>query len=215
MSLSIKKSGIIETELFTEFIANAFDTTTYVEPDGSAWIRIAHHNHPDTKRFAQTDSFTTQVYKEADVWFNVSLCNYLSGSWELMVKQATTAGGTEYKWRWIQSVNPMSTGQFEATKAANVTKITTSGYSNASSYGGCYALINSNTYLCCNNGTNGNWFGSFGCWTLYQGGMPGYSGTIVTTGYMDLYLRIDNAKANLNASSFGTNYIKSKEIIEI
>jgi hypothetical protein len=32
---------------------------------------------------------------------------------------------------------------------------------------------------------------------------------------MDLYLRIDNAKANLNASSFGTNYIKSKEIIEI
>ena len=67
MSLSIKKSGIIETELFTEFIANAFDTTTYVEPDGTMWIRIFHHNAPGSAGlFASSDTFTTQVYKDAN-----------------------------------------------------------------------------------------------------------------------------------------------------
>lgn len=214
MSLSIKKSGIIETEFFTEFIANAFDKTTYVEPDGSAWIRIVHHNAPKTSRFASSNTFASQVYLDADRWFNASLCNYLSGSWELMVKQMTTSGGTEVKYRWIQTVNPMTTGQFEATKAANVTKITTSGYTNASAYGGCY-ILNNNTYLCCNNGTSGNWFGAFGCWNVWNEGLPGYGGSAVTTGYMDLYLRIDNTKANLNTTSFGNGFIKSKEIIEI
>ena len=212
--MSITKQGIITSSQFTEFISNTYDTNVYIEPDGSAWIRIVHHNHPDTSRFASDASFGTQVYVSADVWFNAALCNYLSGTWELMVKQMTTSGGTEAKYRWIQSVNPMTTGQFEATKAANVTKITTSGYSNPSSYGGCYILNSNNTYLCCNNGTNGNWFGAFGCKVLYQGGLPGYAGVIVTTGYLDLYLRIDS-KSNLSQTSIDKNFIKAHSILEI
>lgn len=153
MGLSINKNGIINTSLYTEFIANTFDTNTYVEPDGSAWIRIMHHNNPASVRFASNDTFTTQVYKDADRWFNVSLCNYLSGSWELMTKQMAATGGTEQKFRWIQSYNPL-TATFAQVASANITKITTSGYTSFSS-GGIYP-INSSTYLCTNNGTQGN-----------------------------------------------------------
>lgn len=213
MGSKITKNGIALTDCHSEFIVNTFDTNTYVEPDGSVWIRIVHHNNPAAARFASTDTFISQVYGSVDIWFNASLCNYLSGSWELMVKQMPATGGTEVKYRWIQSVNPMTSGQFEATKAANVTKITTTGYSNASSYGGAYVL-NNNTYICCNSGTNGNWFGAFGAWGTYSSGIPGYAGAAITTGYMDLYLRIDS-KANLSQTSIGSNFIKTKEFIEI
>ena len=213
MSLSIKKTGIIETSLFTEFIANTFDTTTYTEPDGSAWIRIVHHNNPGTSNlFASGDTFTTQVYKDANRWFNASLCNYLSGSWEFMIKQTATSGATEYKYRWIQTINPMVAAWADVA-SANITKITTSGYTTFST-GGLYHH-GSNTYLCTNNGTQGNWWGAVGSWGTHQSGIPAWAGVVVTTGYCDLYLRIDNAKANLNATSFGTNFVKSKEIIEV
>lgn len=213
MSLNINKNGVISTELYSEFIANTFDPNTYVEPDGSAWIRIVHHNNPANARFASNNTFSSQVYLDADRWFNASVCNQLSGSWELMVKQKTTIDASEVKYRWIQSVSPMTTGAFEQTKAANVTKITTSGYTNVSSYGGCY-ILNNSTYLCCNNGNSGNWFGAFGCWSVWNNGLPGYGGSAVTTGYMDLYLRIDNSKANFDKSSFGNNYIQCREIQE-
>ena len=140
MSLSVKKNGIIETDLISEFIANSFDKNFYVEPDGSIWMRIVHHNNPSNARFASNNTFTSQVYLDANRWFNASLCNYLSGSWELMIKQVLTSGASEVKYRWIQTVNPMTSGAFDQTKAANVTKITTSGYTNASAYGGVYVL---------------------------------------------------------------------------
>ena len=41
------------------------------------------------------------------------------------------------------------------------------------------------------NNSNGNWFGAFGCWTAYSGGIPGYPNNVVTSGYMDLYVRVD------------------------
>ena len=213
MSLNINKNGLITTELFTEFIANTFDTNFYVEPDGSMWIRIFHHNNPANARFAQTDTFTSQVYKDADRWFNVKLCDLLSGSWELMVKQKTTSDATEAKYRWIQSTTPMG-GSYDATVVANVTKITTSGYSVNTNAGGAY-VHNSNTYIVINNSSNGNWFGAIGSWNAHQGGIPGYPNTVISTGYMDLYLRIDSAKANLNQVKFGNNYIQNREIIEV
>ena len=77
MGLNISQQGIVKTDLFSEVITNPFDTTIYFEPDGSAWIRIFHHNNPGNARFASTDTFTTQVYKDEDRWFNVSLCNLL------------------------------------------------------------------------------------------------------------------------------------------
>lgn len=211
MSLSINKNGVISTELYSEFIANTFDPNVYVEPDRSAQIRIVHHNNPASVRFVSSDTFTSQVYKDADRQFNVSLCNLLSGSWELMTIQTATSGGTQQKFRQIQSYNPM-TATYANVASANITKITTSGYTSFST-GGIYP-INSSAYLCTNNGTQGNQWGAFGAQNAHQGGIPAQNGVVVTTGFSDLYLRIDNSKANFDKSSFGNNYIQCREIQE-
>ena len=214
MSLSINKNGVITTQLFSEYIANTYDTEYYVEPDNSVWIRIFHHNNPNASGnlFASTDTFTSQVYKKADMWFNVALCNYLSDSWELMIKQALTSGGTVEKYRWVQSYNPM-TATFDQTKTANVTFNTSSEYTTpGSAYGGVFKSTTNKTYLSANTNDAGNWWGAIGCWTAYNSGIPGYNGKTITTGYMDLYLRINTHPSK---ASFGNNYIQSNEIIEI
>ena len=210
--MSISKQGIVTAPYLTEFIANTFDTNTYVEPDGSAWIRIFHHNNPANAQFESTDSFTSQVYKDVNRWFNVSLCNLISGSWELMVKQKTTSSATETKYRWIQNYNPMI-ATYDQTTLANVSINTSSGYSTVTNYGGIY-YKNASTYLCVNNANSSNWMGAIGSWNIWHSGIPGWGSTEVTSGYLDLYLRID-AKANLNLTSIDKNFIKTKSFNEI
>lgn len=204
--MSIKKNGIINEKVFTETLSCQYDTNYYVEPDGSVWIRIFHHNNPASGLFASTDSFTTSVYKDANRWFNVSLCNNISGTWELMIKQKLTISDAETKYRWSQKTNPMLGSYADvAPTSSNIVKNTSSGYSTTS--GGIYKL-NSNTYLVVANQNNGNWFGAIGAWSEYQGGIPGYPNTAITTGYMDLYLRIDvksNNKTSKNKVGFISN----------
>lgn len=212
MGVNINKNGVIKGELLSEFAANTFDKQYYVEPDGSAWVRVIHHNNPASVRFANNNTFSSQVYLDEDRWLNSGIFTKVN-KYELMVKQMTTSGGTEVKYRWIQSASPL-TATFENTKEANVTKITTAGYTNSTNYGGMYVLGSTNTYYCCNNGTNGNWFGAFGCQAVWSGGLPGYGGSAVTTGYMDLYLRIDNL-SSLTQTSIGKDYVISKEFYEI
>lgn len=185
----LHKTGVLDG-LINEFPYCPYDQQIYVEPDGSAWIRIYHHNNPAAAVFASSDSFTTSVYKDEDRWFYVSLCN-LVDKWELMVKSKYTTSSTEIKRRWVQTINPM-TATFAQVAAANITENTDTGYSH-STWGGLYH-IGSSTYLCANNGTNGNWWGAVGAWSQHQGGIPGWLGTPTTTGYNDLYLRIDNVQ---------------------
>ena len=209
MGTSVKKSGIITSGAFADFAQNPYDRTIYTEPDGSTWMKIAHHNNPTNAKFASENDFTNKVYLDADRWFIVSLADQIqSGKWELMVKQKTTSDATETKWRWIQNTSPMA-GSYDSVKAANVTKITSSGYSVSDVAGGAYKF-NSSTYLVIANASSGNWFGAIGAWSAYNGGIPGYPNTTVTTGYIDLYLRVDSIIASL-----GNNYVKCNEIIEI
>lgn len=208
----IFKTGIVSSEYNTEFLANTYDKNVYIEPDGSCWIRIMHHNNPANAKFASNDTFSSQVYKDADRWFNISLCNYLTGSWELMVKQKTTSSATETKYRWIQYYNPM-TATYDQTTLANVSINSSSEYSTVANYGGIY-YKNSSTYLCVNNANSSNWMGAIGCWGSWGNGIPGWGSTPVTSGYLDLYLRMDS-NSNLNKTTFAEDYITSGELIEI
>lgn len=210
-NVSISKTGIVSSEMMSEFITNGYDKNIYTEPDGSSWIRIVHHNNPASYKFASNNSFATRVYLDDNRWFYASLCNFFSGTWELMVKQTTTSGVTETKYRWIQKANPM-TATYDQTLLANVTVIT-NGYSTVTNYGGIY-LKNSNTYLCVNNANSGNWMGAIGCWTAWNGGIPAWGSTAVSTGYLDLYLRIDD-KGSYTKNSFYTYAVTSPELIEI
>lgn len=209
----LHKTGVLSNSNFNE-INNLFnllyDKQLYIEPDGSCWIRIFHHANCDTKLFTSSDTFTTSVYKDADRWFNVSLCNKVN-KWELMVKSMPTTGGTETKYRWIQTKNPM-TATYADVAAASVTKITGNGYASYG-WGGLYH-IGSSTYLATNNGTSGNWWGAVGAWGHHQGGIPGWT-TVITTGYEDVYLRIDNLdQVNLHAKNIKAGMWTANQFIE-
>jgi hypothetical protein len=207
--MSISKQGIITTSDFSEIPTNLYDKTIYTEPDGSTWIRIIHHNNPTSYKFASTNDFNNFVYIDENRWFFASLCDFVANSrWEFMIKQKTTTSATETKWRWIQYKNPYE-ATFNDTKAANITKNTSSGYSNNTNYGGVYKSTGSYTFLNCNNGSSGSWWGALGCWTAYQGGIPGYNAEIVSTGYIDLYLRIGSTV------SIYENGVSANEFIEI
>lgn len=212
---NITKQGIISTSNFSETFANPYDSNFYVEPDNSVWIKIVHHNNPANTRFASTDTFESSVYKDSDKWFYASLVNKITNNtYEFMVKQMPTSGGTESKYRWIQTKNPF-TAVYGDVDSADVTKITTAGYSSSGTYGGIYKKATvTNTYFTANDGaSSANWWGAFGSWTAYQGGVPGWAQTVITSGYMDLYLRIDNQINNI-ASIFDT-VILTNELIEI
>ena len=184
-------------------ISNDYDTTIYRESDGSMWLRIFHHNNPTNNGlFASTDDFTKPIYKDANRWSNLQLLNQMN-SWELMVKQKATSSSTEMKYRWKQDVNPYSATYSQVT-ANTVIKINVPSDA-TSAIGGMYH-IGSSTYFCITNGSNGNWFGAIGAWTNYNGGFPGYPNTSVTTGYLDLYMRIDEKYfRNLGTSGLSFN----------
>ena len=190
--VDIQKSGVVEDPLLvdtTRTIAGArsqYDTNIYEEPDGSRWIRIFHHaSTSSTNLFSSTDSFTTHVYKDANRWFDVSICNQLS-SWELMIKQKPSSTDTLQKYRWKQYVNPMLATESDVS-VDKVIYDTSSGYT-SSTYGGLYKL-NEYTYL-----TQGTiWWGAVGSWSSLSSGLPGWNKTTISsTGYMDLYVRIDD-----------------------
>lgn len=208
--MSFYKTGTINTPNINESLYNIYDRQVYAEADNSAWIRIFHHNNPAENLFSSTDTFTTSVYKNTNLWFNISLCN-LTTVWELMIIQARLSTDTAEKFRWIQNVNPM-TATYSEVALANITRVTTSGYTTASgNYAGIYKR-NFTSFIVCNNGTEGNWFGAIGSWTTWNSGIPGYNGGAITSGYTDLYLRIDNIK--LDKASIYNEAITSNNFIE-
>lgn len=208
----INKQGIVNFNETAEFLVNEFDLENYRESDGSIWIRVFHHNNPSGGLFARTDDFTKPIYKDVNRWFNCQLFNQITnGKWEFMIKQALTSSATETKYRWIQTVNPY-TATFAQTSKDNVTKITTSGYSTNANAGGMYKM-NSSTFFVINNSNSGNWYGAIGSWTAHQSGIPSYPNTVVTSGYFDLYLRLDSSNI-VNEAIIGKNYIRAKQLIE-
>ncbi len=214
--MSITKTGTWTNQQITNYFLQYIKYPTYItEPDGSQWLHICHHNDPATARFNSTDTFASGVYLDENRWFNVNLCNNFS-KWEIMIKQKTTVEATEQKFRWIQTVNPMI-ATFNDTVAENTTFITTTGYTTPNStYGGMYKNSGS-SYLVCNNSKSGNWYGAIGCYTLYNGGIPGYNGTTITTGYTDVYIRVDNDSLNLEkmAKIRNTQELVFHDFIEI
>ena len=219
--IDIEKNGSVVGKAYTETITSYYDRNGYVEPDGSVWIRLFHHNNPanTSNLFATTDSFTTKVYKNENAWFNMSICNQVT-KWEFLVRQKLESSSIETAWRWTQPVNPMI-ATWDQSKLDNIVKI--DGYSNwASGYAGLFRYTsgttpNPSTYLRQANATSGNWFGATGCCTAYNGGIPGFNGTVVKTGSIDIYLRIDNLDQSeqetiVKLSKLG---ISSHELLEI
>lgn len=180
------KNGVVKGNLFLEYIR---------EPDGSIWEPIFYHNNPAGQLFSNSDSFAAGVVKNESLFFNFNVCKQLT-SWEFLWIQRATKNTAYTKYRWTQTKSPFVADYSDVSPSA-VTRITTSGYTNGG-YGGFY-ILNSSTYMVIANSSNGNWFGASGCWTAYQGGIPGYPNTTCTTGDVAAFVRIDGT--NLTAKT--------------
>jgi len=185
------KTGVLKSQGFYEngYVEILhYDKNIYTEPDGSIWIHICHHNNPANGVFSSNGSWATGYYIDANRWYDVEqiLSNLIN--YEFMVKQKTTSSATEVKYRWIQAINPRD-ATWDDVKPGTITYITTSGYTNGG-LGGLYYRNGNSQRMCIANNTNGNWYGGIGVWGTYNGGIPGYPNTVVTSGYVDLYARI-------------------------
>ena len=193
-SLEVKQISqglVLHYNLSGNLLTSQYDKHIYTEPDGSLWTRIFHHNNPNGSLFTSTDTFSTGVYKDVNRWYDVEGISNSISKYEFMVKQKTTSSASEIKYRWIQTKSPLNSTWIDVQPSA-VTRITTSGYTDGT-YGGIYKNTGSSgTRMIIANGNSGNWYGATGCWTAYNSGIPGYPNTVITTGYMDLYVRIDN-----------------------
>lgn len=102
-SINVEKSTIVHGSNFDENIIGKYlkyDPEVYIEPDGSAWVRVFHHNNPSAGSFASTNTFTTGAYIDENRWFNVNVCDHLD-KWEFMIKGRFTIDGEDWKIRWI------------------------------------------------------------------------------------------------------------------
>lgn len=188
MSLNITKTGILKESQLNEY---------HVEPDGSIWEHVFHHERLDLNSFNTSDApnFPTGVYKSPQMWFNFNVCNLLSGQWEILWMQNKTITDKTKMVRWVQNVNPLTCTTWADVSVSNITKNTDPRYT-PYTWGGLYRKNDGNTYLCANNGTNGNWWGACGKYSVYQGGTPAWFGEIVTTGQIDIYIRVDSIVRN-------------------
>lgn len=217
-SAQINKNGIVKTTNLIEQNGLEFlkyDSSIYVEPDGSCWIKIFHHNNPTGVKFSASSTYANSVYIDVDRWFNVEVCSHVN-KWEFIIAQQPNNTDAVSKFRFSQTKNPM-TCTFSDVDAADIIKITSDGYAtSSSSYGGIY-YKNTNTYLACNNASSTSWWGAIGCWTAYNSGIPGYNEIVVKSGYIDLYLRIDNIdfSSPTIARILNSKAMLSREFIEI
>ena len=182
----ISKALFLHYKLDDNFTGYEYDIT---EPDGSKWTHLIHHNNPAGGVFPSGSNFAEGVFVDENRWFNAYPTLQKYNGFEFLLKTKLTSGASETKYRWVQRKSPL-TATWEDCSTNYVTRTTSTGYTNGTLGGGMY-ILNNNTHFCIANKTKGNWFGALGSWTAYQGGTPGFPNNVVTTGYMDLYMRTD------------------------
>lgn len=198
-SIDIKKTGIVLSNNFIEI-----NDKLKVLSDGSVFLQILHHNNPSENLFTEKNAWfynSDNLYSNLILLKNCPLFNNLT-NYEFLVYEKTTSSATEHELRWSQTSNPAL-----SSTLSGYTVI--SGTSTKS-----WGLMNKGTYGCFHNGAS--WYCCCGSWSAYSGGIPGFEG-IVTTGYLDLYIKIpaDNLKGNIdNICEFFPKSIKTNQLIE-
>lgn len=211
---AVRKTGVFESENFSEFCPSLkYDRKIYVELDGSKWVHIAHHNNPiESGLFSTNDTFNEGVYLDEDRWYDVEQTLSQLNTFEFMHKQKQYSTDSEVKYRWIQNVSPL-TAVYSDVAPDKVTRIVTDGYTDGE-YGGLY-IKNGNARLSIADDVASHWFGAYGSWTSSSSGrIPGYSPLYIYSGYMDLYVRIDNQDLNVGAGFYRNGTINGNSLIE-
>lgn len=178
--MSFYKNGIITTNAFSNDFP-IMDMELKVLDDNSIWARILHHNNKSGSVLFTASNVmniqTTDLYSRLYLLENFRTNDNL---FEFLVIQPQLSATTYYRWK--QSNNPTNTTAL--TDFTNISNMSTG-----------LVKCSGNTLMAISTDTN-NWWQATGCYTKYQGGIPGFGNKIVTQS-LDLYVRI-NDKKNLN-----------------
>ena len=187
----ILKTGVVKIDNFLEI-----NDKLKVLSDGSVFLQILHHNAPASNLFTANNCWLnngTNLYSALILLKNAS---WLQPDYEFLVCEKLESSSTESQIRWKQTSNPA----IDTTPSGFQLISGSSSYLSpglvANTGHGCFDMNGDSWWCCC------------GCYTAYQGGIPGFTGT-VKTGYLDLYIKIPNEMIKGNIADFVKFYAKS------
>ena len=169
----IGKNGVVGVKNFIEYSDNL-----KLMPDGSVFLKLLRHNNPASKLFTENNNWLNtsdpDLYSSLIQLKNVDWMKNLS-EYEFLACEKLTSSASESQVRFKQTSNPATSSTATGYQLISGNPPRDCGLMNKNTYG---AFHNGNSWWCC-----------CGCYTAYQGGIPGFTG-IVTTGYTELYIRI-------------------------
>lgn len=191
--MTFYKNGVAQALTFsTNGIIEEMELKTF---EGASWAKVFEHNNQSaTVLFSTLDE--AKKSNTVGKYSRLYLLDYFKGSdgkYEFLL-QYPDYSTTTYN-RWKQTSNPCKEFVAETTAGTGVA----SGYTAvhidwSGNYWGGLTLMKgdgskSYTYLSGSVG-HGNWWYAIGCFTAYNGGIPGPGAVI--TGRSQLWVRIDN-----------------------
>lgn len=212
LSYSFKESDsnqLTKTGIFNS--VGLFENDYIISYGGATWLKVLQHVNPSSNQFTSSNAGNNDSENLYSKLSYLTTNNFKSsnGAYEFLARQQQTSSGAVSTYRWTQTSAPAS--------ASSITGFTS--LEGGLTRGLC--KCSGNTYLA-HTGTTGDWWGACGSWSTYQGGVPGLGNLLVTTGFIQLYVRIDNSNwpkslinsinSNVKMGQFGTNV---NDLIEI
>ena len=163
MSLNISKTGTLHGNITEPFMTLS---------DGTNWQLLLFHQVDNGTRL-----FTSSNAGNNTEWGLYSRLNWIDkfkigSQYEFYVIQDGVVS------RWVQTNAPLTT-----TSVSGFSAIT-------GAPGGGICKCNGNTLLAASN-TTSNWWRACGCYTIYNGGIPGFGSSVICKQNLILYARIE------------------------
>jgi len=101
-TIQINKNGVTCGDII-EIPRLLYDNNIYVEPDGSLWVHLFHHNAPATNGYftdITDEQFEHSIYLNKHKWFNMEVCNYVN-KWEILTVRRYSSENDFVRNRWI------------------------------------------------------------------------------------------------------------------
>ena len=153
----------------------------YMTYSGCTWVKVLHHNNPSANLFTAANcknNTATNLFSRLYLFDDTDRFKMTDGRYEFMVREKINSNSTENIGMWVQTSSPTAgtvAGYKQLYKSTAVSRD--------------FGLVHQTTRTHFDN--KASWWCACGSYTAYEGGTPGFWGT-VKTGYIDLYIRVDN-----------------------
>ena len=152
-----------------------------IEESGATWLKVLHHNNPAANLFTTANCKNNEaadLFSKLYLFDDATLLKRHNGTFEFVAKEKTLSTEPEHTFRWTQKSNPT---------AATVTGYTL--VSQTMNPNRSFGLVHQTSRTHFDN--KATWWCACGAYSAYNGGIPGFR-DVVKSGYIDLYVRIDD-----------------------